>query len=148
MIDVVDPPMTVDEARTEMKKYIFGEYGERMQKLKLCEECAELIQAVLKGNTVHIAEEMADVQILIDQLRMGLDLGTLVEEFTDQKLVRQIGRLKASKYRDGIMIPLLMEEALEVLAADVSDENRERSECDPTDWRQISKAVRHIIEHK
>ena len=134
MIDVVDPPMGVDEARKEMKKYIFGEYGERMQKLKLCEECAELIQAVLKGNTVHIAEEMADVQILLDQLRMGLDLGTLVEEFTDQKLVRQIGRLKASKYRDGIMIPLLMEEALEVLAVKLSDENRERSGCDPTNW--------------
>lgn len=131
---VDETPMTPDEARTEMKKYIFAEYGEKMQKLKLCEECAELIQAVLKGNTVHIAEEMADVQILIDQLRMGLDLGTLVDEFTDQKLMRQIGRLKASNYRDGIMIPLLMEEALEVLTADVSDENRERSGCDPTNW--------------
>lgn len=134
MIDLVHPPMTVEEARKESKKFIFGEYGEKMQKLKLCEECAELIQAVLKGNVVHIAEEMADVQILLDQLRVGLDLSTLVEEFTDQKLVRQIGRLKASKYRDGIMIPLIVEDAENTLNAKLSEENTKGSECDPTNW--------------
>lgn len=129
-----ETPMTPDEARKEMKKYIFGEYGEKMQKLKLCEECAELIQAVLKGNIVHIAEEMADVQILLDQLRMGLDLGTLMDDFTDQKLIRQIGRLKALKYRDDIMIPLIVEDAKNTLETRLSEKTRNGSECDPTNW--------------
>lgn len=129
-----ETPMTPDEARKEMKKYIFGEYGEKMQKLKLCEECAELIQAVLKGNIVRIAEEMADVQILLDQLRMGLNLGTLMDDFTDQKLIRQIGRLKASKYRDGIMIPLIVEDARNTLETRLSEKTRDESECDPTNW--------------
>ena len=134
MIDLVHPPMTVEEARKESEKFVFALYGERSQKLKLCEECAELIQAVLKGNIVHIAEEMADVQILLDQLRMGLDLGTLMDDFTDQKLIRQIGRLKALKYRDGIMIPLIVEDAKNTLETRLSEKTRNGSECDPTNW--------------
>lgn len=134
MIDLVHPPMAVEEARNEAKKFIFAQYGEKPQKLKLCEECAELIQALLKGNIVHIAEEMADVQILLDQLRMGLDLGTLMDDFTDQKLIRQIGRLKASKYCDGIMIPLIVEDAGNTLETRLSEKIRDGSECDPTNW--------------
>lgn len=44
-------------------------YGINHQKLKLIEEMAELTQALIKGNTSSIVEEMADVQILLDQLR-------------------------------------------------------------------------------
>lgn len=43
----------------------FGAYN---QHLKLIEEMAELTQAILKGT--NIAEEIADVQIVLDQIKL------------------------------------------------------------------------------
>lgn len=43
-------------------------FGEYHQKIKLIEEMAELMQAIIKNSNVE--EEMADVQIVLDQLKV------------------------------------------------------------------------------
>lgn len=43
-------------------------FGNQAQHLKLIEEMAELTQAILKGT--NIAEEIADVQIVLDQIKL------------------------------------------------------------------------------
>lgn len=116
------------------ERMIFSHYGEKPQKLKLIEEMAELTQAILKGDVKHMAEEMADVQILLDQLRMGMGLNTVIENFMDMKLARQIARINAPKGQGGIDIPPELENAFKTPSDSVRDEIRDGSGCDPTDW--------------
>lgn len=49
-------------------------YGQRMQMNHFTEELAELIQAVAEGDSQHIAEEIADVELMIEQLEHLLPL--------------------------------------------------------------------------
>lgn len=120
--------------KVELERRIFSHYGERHQKLKLIEEMAELTQAILKGDPKHIAEEMADVQILLDQLRMGMEMDGIIAQFIDMKLARQIARLNAPKGQGGIDIPPELENAFKTPSDDLRDEIRNGSGCDPTDW--------------
>lgn len=76
-------------------RYIADYYGKDIHKLKCCEECAELIQAILKGNIKNIISEMADVMITIKELEYhyGLDEGQL-EKMMEFKIDRQIARIE------------------------------------------------------
>ena len=67
--------------RQEVLKKAISVYGERKQVDKCVEECAELIQALMKerGKTGsrewweavnHVREEIADVQSTLDQMRL------------------------------------------------------------------------------
>jgi hypothetical protein len=47
---------------------LLAKFGEDNQKLKAIEEMAELMQAIIKGT--NVAEELADVQIMIDQMKI------------------------------------------------------------------------------
>ena len=49
-------------------------YGQNPQMNQFTEELAELIQAVAEGDPQHIAKEIADVEILIEQLEHLLPL--------------------------------------------------------------------------
>ena len=120
--------------KVELERRIFSHYGERHQKLKLIEEMAELTQAILKGDPKHMAEEMADVQILLDQLRMGMEMDGIIAQFIDMKLARQITRLNAPKGQGGIDIPPELENAFKTTSDGHRDEIRNGSGCDPTDW--------------
>ena len=70
-------------------------YGKDVHKLKCCEECAELIQAILKGNVKEIINEMADVMITIQELEYhyGLDEGE-IKAMVDYKIQRQLTRIQ------------------------------------------------------
>lgn len=73
---------------------IFKKYGRLMQRLKLAEECAELIRAIIRSDEDNIIEEMADVLVLIDQLKFntkGLD--TKLKDIKAEKVARQIERI-------------------------------------------------------
>ena len=120
--------------KVELERRIFSHYGERHQKLKLIEEMAELTQAILKGDPKHMAEEMADVQILLDQLRMGMEMDGIIAQFIDMKLARQIARLNAPKGQGGIDIPPELENAFKTPSDGHRDETTDGSGCDPTDW--------------
>ena len=82
---------------------IADHYGLESQLNILQEELAELIQAVSKyrrGDPDHIIEEIADVEIMLDQVVYLLDKDTSVDiEYfiglhIDKKLRRQLKRIK------------------------------------------------------
>ena len=89
----------------ELAAQIMQHYGAAHQKIKLCEECGELIQAVCKSLenpdspdiNSDIVEEAADVEILLTQLKaiMGEYWRQEYEKIKMQKLRRQIERMKA-----------------------------------------------------
>lgn len=130
----MDEQMDETEAIAAIEMHILSFYGVKHQKLKAIEEMAELTQAIIKGDPLHIAEELADVMIMTDQLLIGLGNPSLVETIMKQKLARQIARINESQDSDGVTIPDNVKNALETLFPHVSDENREGSRCNPTDW--------------
>ena len=64
------------------------------------EECAELIMAINKlrrskyRRKSFVAEEIADVRIMINQIILGLEIQKQVDKFTDLKLARLERRLR------------------------------------------------------
>ena len=70
-------------------------FGMRSQMLIATEECSELIQAIshlIRGriNSFDLSEEIADVEIMCEQLRLMFD----IDEFVDQQKQKKIKRLK------------------------------------------------------
>lgn len=66
-------------------------YGAEMQEGVSQEECAELIQAISKkhrGKPHNIAEEIADVEIMLEQLKIINGCENEVKEIRKQKIKR------------------------------------------------------------
>lgn len=80
---------------------ILGHYGAHNQICKTTEELAEACSACMKYQTElteenfeHLAEELADVQIMVDQLRMIVpNLAERIEAYKGFKVKRQILRV-------------------------------------------------------
>lgn len=74
---------------------IVNKYGVEHQLKKLSEEVFELQEAVLCGHSVeHITEELADVMVLVNQLRVFYDISPdKIAEVFDYKVDRQIDRI-------------------------------------------------------
>lgn len=99
---------------TEAKiQRIFKHYGEQSQLIKTQEELKELDEAIQKlidlrkddkrtsfYNTErdflkdHIAEELADVRIMLEQIEYGLQIEKRCADWREFKLNRQIQRIK------------------------------------------------------
>ena len=82
-------------------------HGPAVQSLKVIEEAGELIQAVAKMmNSLpitqdiveHIGEEMADLEITLEQLRMAMPA---LEEYEEKWTERKLMRLAAAGAREG-----------------------------------------------
>ena len=72
-------------------------YGEKTQEEVAVEELSELIQAIVhkhRGREHNIAEEIADVEIMLEQLKIINDCSIQVDEIVAQKLLRLKKRLK------------------------------------------------------
>lgn len=108
--DIEDVMKEVKEAKKERKKarhYILGlkkiayYYGITAQLGILQEECAELIQAIskhLRGEPKdNMLEEIADVEIMIDQIRSLLSENDLlaINHIKENKIDRQLARIEA-----------------------------------------------------
>lgn len=83
-------------------KEIADHYGINSQLGILQEECAELIQAVSKfrrgGTNLQILEELADVEIIIAQIRyLAGKNSSIIDEFKDKKIRRQLERIKEAE---------------------------------------------------
>lgn len=96
---------SVPLSREEKIQYIADHYGLAAQLAQTREECAELIVATSKFDRAktdaerrqardHVTEEMADVAIMLRQLRYLLDNNTALQLLTEQKLNRQIQRIR------------------------------------------------------
>ena len=87
------------ERRTKALR-ILNSYDSKAQKMKCCEELAELETALLKhinkgGNTDAVMEELADVYIMLEQLIFMMPFGeNSLEEMIDFKLDRQLERIR------------------------------------------------------
>lgn len=74
--------------------YIWERYGREGQFKKLVEELAELIVAISKNDMDNMIEEMADVQVLFDQINLAYpNWENAIEEIKVEKVNRQIRRL-------------------------------------------------------
>lgn len=92
------------EVTEKMKEKIFtiADYYEEKQLDQTVEECSELIQAIMKfkkkrnEGTIHnIAEEIADVWIMLQQLiYLNNEVGRTVEGIVEEKLDRQLKRIE------------------------------------------------------
>ena len=82
---------------------IINHYGFRNQLKKLNEECYELIEAVIDYMDdgarctlkEHIAEEIADCMVLLEQFRLYYDIPTeKIRKVMEYKVKRQIERIE------------------------------------------------------
>lgn len=73
-------------------------FGESMQEMIFVEECGELFQAISKKRRgfkgANIAEEIADVEIALEQLKHIHKCHYEVERWMDKKLMRLCGRIE------------------------------------------------------
>jgi NTP pyrophosphatase (non-canonical NTP hydrolase) len=77
-------------------------FGAEAQTKKLFEEVGEMLEAVCKcsdgRDTVqHLAEEIADVRIMLDQMCILHNCEGLAKAFRTEKLVRLYERLKEAR---------------------------------------------------
>ena len=88
-----------------LKKTIYKKaeqmFGRDNQLNMVVEECAELIHAICKfrrnasaENLKHLCEEIADAEIMIEQLKLMLDKDLLIDSIKDKKLKKLITLLK------------------------------------------------------
>ena len=86
-------------SRRELLEKAIERFGREAQMVKCCEECGELVQAVCKwiggtGDEEAVIEEMVDVEIMLEQVRMILGVDPDVEaQWRALKLMRLKDRL-------------------------------------------------------
>lgn len=92
-------------------KYIYSHaalsWGVRNQEDMAIEESAELVKAICKlrrsnnltakKHLLELADEIADVQIMLEQLKQMHDISDLVDNIRIQKIIRLAKRLKLDK---------------------------------------------------
>lgn len=77
---------------------IVEHYGADAQEQQVVEECSELIKAICKYKrkldyVEDIVDEIADVEVMINQLKIIFDCFGEVEERIDFKIKRQLERI-------------------------------------------------------
>ena len=79
---------------------IIQHYGLNHQQRKLEEEVYELQEAIIKGDDKdHIAEELADVCVLLMQITNYLKIDVpSIDKIMEMKIDRQIERMKNEKH--------------------------------------------------
>ena len=100
--------MTDEERR--VFEYALHHYGVQHQERKLFEEMGELIQAISKyedgeGGAEHIAEEIGDVSILLDQMILAFQCGGLVQRYRLQKTERLLARMQGREPDEDSPLP-------------------------------------------
>lgn len=88
------------DTKSKLNK-IFNYYGRKGQEYKLVEEMAELTQSIINNDRKNIIEEMADVQIVLMQLRLNLNSSESKEfvKLFNEKIERQLNRIEIEKNR-------------------------------------------------
>ena len=79
------------EERKQVYEQALGKWGQKMQATVAIEEMSEVIKEItkmLRGelNREHMAEEIADATIMLEQLRQMLNINDSVESWMDYKV--------------------------------------------------------------
>ena len=100
--------MSIDDNKTAIDLWkIIAHYGYAHQKEKAIEELNELGQALARdlqgnGNRENIAEEMADVHIMLGQLQLIYGNRDAVALAIDDKLCRVLDRIEEERMGKGV----------------------------------------------
>lgn len=86
----------MDNVRKRILVAAIHKYGQSMQQFKAIEELSELIRALARFDDENIAEEMADVRIMLDQLELIFRNGQKVARYEVLKLRRLDQRVHAA----------------------------------------------------
>ena len=83
----------------DLYQRVIDKWGTKAQLTVATEELSELIKEICKikrgmGNLSNLAEEIADVEIMCEQLRYIFDIDSVVDAWKDSKLIRLANRLK------------------------------------------------------
>ena len=79
-------------------KIIFSHYGEEHQKKQLIQELGELIVAITKDDLENVIEEMADVEVMLDQFKINYPkINSKIDTAMLNKVNRQLSRIKEEK---------------------------------------------------
>ena len=79
-------------------KIIFSHYGEEHQKKQLIQELGELIVAITKDDLENVIEEMADVEVMLDQFKTNYPkINNKIDTAMLNKVNRQLRRIKEEK---------------------------------------------------
>src|SRR3990167_236998 len=81
-------------AEKEILRRAILDYGKVPQKIKAIEELAELIHALSIGNPKMIAEEMADVSIMLEQLKLIYNNAAEVEGYRSERAKKATRKTK------------------------------------------------------
>lgn len=80
---------------------ILNFYGEEAQKGQIIQELAELVVALTKNDLENIHEEIADVEIMLEQLKLFKNIDVKkIEEYREFKLNRQMKRIESLKSKE------------------------------------------------
>ena len=79
------------EERKQVYDAALGKYGQKMQAIVAIEEMSEVIKEITKSmrgelNREHLAEEIADATIMLEQLRNMFNINDSVESWVDYKI--------------------------------------------------------------
>lgn len=83
--------------KTEILKMAITANGATQQEIVAIEECSELIQAIThkhRGRKHNLAEEIADVEIMLEQLKIINCCTDEVEQVKKYKIERLLHRLR------------------------------------------------------
>ena len=87
----------MDNVRKKILRAAIERYGRGTQRDKAIEELSELIRALARcDDSENVAEEMADVRIMLDQLEIILGNGQKVARYEVMKLRRLDQRVHAA----------------------------------------------------
>jgi len=88
----------MDNVREKILKAAIRKYGRGAQRDKAIEELSELIRALARcDDAENVAEEMADVRIMLDQLEIIFGNGSKVAAWEVTKLRRLDQRVHAAE---------------------------------------------------
>lgn len=84
--------------RHKLYRQAWQKCGASTQCVVAMEECSELIKELSKAirgkaDGVHIAEEIADVEIMLEQIKLHFSIGSIVEGIKEEKITRLDKRL-------------------------------------------------------
>ena len=92
----MDTTRRTDNVRKKILTAAVARYGRGPQRDKAIEELSELIRALARcDDPENIAEEMADVRIMLDQLELIFGNHDRVKQYEYQKLMRLNERVRA-----------------------------------------------------
>ena len=82
---------------------IINHFGNYNQLKKASEELRELAEAIEEGDKQHITEEIADVEIMLEQLMIIKDINRVdVDNYKRYKNNRTINRIRVGYYKEGV----------------------------------------------